>query len=704
MNYKKIFTTLRYTCLLAVIVLGLITIIGTGGSSDNGSSNGSDNGDDQDVAQTTLYNDYKTLSAFANATALAKFRFMSVMSNGFETPYGEVLPDQDYVTAYIDSHTHVLESLDDVEAAISRIGAAKEQSQISSAPLGYKDNREVLSGQVATIEEPLRQWPSLRSTWDFIVGGLRGSSSRSRQRTLDVLDEISEDGRREAYEYLKASRSVDYIEDNHEDFWESFRQGEYDAQAAQWYNTLTDPSATIVSNIEFADRAERGTTNGRADFDAVLEEGPDLIDAARDFNPGIDGNVLGDQIEDDIANEMHQEVERYRQHTEENYHGDPDSAIESFVQAVSDMQQGAADLDLVNRLRDAIKKTTDAITPADDEDIPPDRGLLTVKDENEDAGTGSVVTIEGREADGRTSIYIGENRGGSDDDEGVTFTLPPGTWDVIVASAQSVIDSVEASVLEGLETIETVNTTPEEIAVDATVTILPPRIMTYELAQGATQVTHDFEAVGRPDDVYRFEWNFGDGTTHNETREPGERSQVSHDYTGLKDGDEFRPTVRLRDPDGNWLAEDGIVIRISGEVESPLLSIDCGWDVDFSELIYRHIDDDPYFAEYFAIDNIRKHGPEIQYIGGTVAQHCFYRGTVHGISRGWDDDGGMTAERLYVDGELYGRSQSLLQRSYGPVCRVRQYDENGSLIHLEDHEGLCEWQWWAPVPTHPSYR
>ncbi len=50
MNYKKIFTTLRYTCLLAVIVLGLVTIIGTGGSSDNGSSNGSINGNGQDDA------------------------------------------------------------------------------------------------------------------------------------------------------------------------------------------------------------------------------------------------------------------------------------------------------------------------------------------------------------------------------------------------------------------------------------------------------------------------------------------------------------------------------------------------------------------------------------------------------------------------------------------------------------------------------
>jgi len=686
MNYKKIFTTLRYTCLLAVIVLGLITIIGTGGSSDNGSSNGSDNGDDQDVAQTTLYNDYKTLSAFANATALAKFRFMSVMNNGFETPYGEVLPDQDYVTAYIDSHTHVLESLDDVEAAISRIGAAKEQSQVSSAPLGYKDNREVLSGQVATIEAPLRQWPSLRSTWDFIVGGLRGSSSRSRQRTLDVLDEISEDGRREAYEYLKASRSVDYIEDNHEDFWESFRQGEYDAQAAQWYNTLTDPSATIVSNIEFADRAERGTTNGRADFDAVLEEGPDLIDAARDFNPGIDGNVLGDQIEDDIANEMHQEVERYRQHTEEHYHGDSDSAIESFVQAVSDMQQGAADLDLVNRLRDAIKKTTDAITPADDEDIPPDRGLLTVKDENEDAGTGSVVIIEGKDADGRTSTYIGENWGDSDDDEGVTFTLPPGTWDAIVAGAQSVIDSVEALVMEGLETIETVNTTPEEIAVDATVTILPPRIKTYELAQGATQVTHDFEAVGKPEDSYHFDWDFGDGNLHTEARQPGLSSLVSHTYTGLKDGDEFRPAVRLRDSDGNWLAEDTVVIYVQRDDEYE--TIDCGWEVPYSQLSRRESDDGR--TVYYTNSAGSLHGPYIQYRSdGQISIYtCYYNQLEHGYIVSYNMDGVQTAQWDNYHGKQHGLSLYYDRWDNRCLWQEYEYDEK---VGQGSYPGTCNW-------------
>lgn len=51
MNYKrKIFKSLRYTCLLAVIALGLVTIIGTGGSSDSGSSNGSVNGGGRDDA------------------------------------------------------------------------------------------------------------------------------------------------------------------------------------------------------------------------------------------------------------------------------------------------------------------------------------------------------------------------------------------------------------------------------------------------------------------------------------------------------------------------------------------------------------------------------------------------------------------------------------------------------------------------------
>ena len=45
MNYKKqIFKALRYTCLLAVIVLGLVTIIGTGGSNDNDNGEGKGDG------------------------------------------------------------------------------------------------------------------------------------------------------------------------------------------------------------------------------------------------------------------------------------------------------------------------------------------------------------------------------------------------------------------------------------------------------------------------------------------------------------------------------------------------------------------------------------------------------------------------------------------------------------------------------------
>jgi len=50
MNHKKkLFYTLRYTLVLAIIILGLVTIIGTGGSSDNGSRNGSDNDSSKDL-------------------------------------------------------------------------------------------------------------------------------------------------------------------------------------------------------------------------------------------------------------------------------------------------------------------------------------------------------------------------------------------------------------------------------------------------------------------------------------------------------------------------------------------------------------------------------------------------------------------------------------------------------------------------------
>jgi hypothetical protein len=98
---------------------------------------------------------------------------------------------------------------------------------------------------------------------------------------------------------------------------------------------------------------------------------------------------------------------------------------------------------------------------------------------------------------------------------------------------------------------------------EATVTILPPRLVTYEMAQGATQVTHDFEAVGRPAATYRFRWRFGDGNTFTEIVQPGETSRVSHTYYNLKAGDRFFPEVTLETVGNLFLAKDSMTINIT---------------------------------------------------------------------------------------------------------------------------------------------
>ncbi|ACU90605.1 hypothetical protein Dbac_2526 [Desulfomicrobium baculatum DSM 4028] len=98
---------------------------------------------------------------------------------------------------------------------------------------------------------------------------------------------------------------------------------------------------------------------------------------------------------------------------------------------------------------------------------------------------------------------------------------------------------------------------------EKTVTILPPRIVTYEMAEGASEVTHEFEAAARPDDAYRYVWDFGDGTTFSEAVQPGGTSKTSHTYANLKAGTRFHPQVKLESASGAPLAKDSISIDIT---------------------------------------------------------------------------------------------------------------------------------------------
>ncbi|MDD4614919.1 MAG: hypothetical protein PHI40_05885, partial [Caldisericia bacterium] len=96
------------------------------------------------------------------------------------------------------------------------------------------------------------------------------------------------------------------------------------------------------------------------------------------------------------------------------------------------------------------------------------------------------------------------------------------------------------------------------------VTILPPRLMTYELAAGATEVEHPFEASASEEGEYIYEWNFGDGSPLERTQ--GSTSNVSHIYSGIKT---YYPEVTLYDLEGTVLAKDSITIFLEdgGETE-----------------------------------------------------------------------------------------------------------------------------------------
>ncbi|WP_295400921.1 DUF4214 domain-containing protein [uncultured Thiocystis sp.] len=97
------------------------------------------------------------------------------------------------------------------------------------------------------------------------------------------------------------------------------------------------------------------------------------------------------------------------------------------------------------------------------------------------------------------------------------------------------------------------------------VSIQAPRIVTVELQGGATQYDHEFEAVATPPGSYRFDWNFGDGSTTSDngiSSETQTSSSVSHAYMGLVGGEHFNPSVKLYDSIGSMLGEDSISITI----------------------------------------------------------------------------------------------------------------------------------------------
>lgn len=120
-------------------------------------------------------------------------------------------------------------------------------------------------------------------------------------------------------------------------------------------------------------------------------------------------------------------------------------------------------------------------------------------------------------------------------------------------SEEEILYPVTVKIMNGSSLLGSVTATVEVKPV--IVSILPPRIMTYELAEGAREAEHTFEAAVRPEGSYIFEWDFGDGSLTQSTQ--GSSSTISHIYTEIGT---WHPRVTLYSDKGVKLAQDSATI------------------------------------------------------------------------------------------------------------------------------------------------
>ena len=219
-------------------------------------------------------------------------------------------------------------------------------------------------------------------------------------------------------------------------------------------------------------------------------------------------------------------------------------------------------------------------------------------------------------------------------------------------------------------------------AEEPTVAIMPPRIMTYEMAKGATEVTHDFEASGTPDDLYRFEWDFDDGTTYTDTPGRGEHSKVSHTYTNLSNGDQFYPSVRIFTLKGyEVLAVDQISIRIQGD--SDVFSYNCGWSPDYSKLRPIETAKELYYQDS---QTGKRHGLYLSYDTPAkdlvTAAGCYNQDAKHGSWTGWFwGSGALRSQTEYDNGVAVGTHIDYYEAGKGDY----HYTMNGGKFNQHEY-------------------
>jgi len=226
---------------------------------------------------------------------------------------------------------------------------------------------------------------------------------------------------------------------------------------------------------------------------------------------------------------------------------------------------------------------------------------------------------------------------------------------------------------------------PEE----PTVTIVAPRLVLFELREGATEAEHELSAYALPEGAYEYAWDFGDGETANDAPAKGESSVVNHAYRNLKAGDVLYPAVALHDLEsGELLAEDSITIKVEGQATEPL-DWDCGWPVDYTVL---HRSEGPTFIAYHDA-NGNAHGPWLTWRDASrevlKTAGCYYESKEHGRWTEWYENGVVWMETDYQHGVKHG-----LWVSYNPEgVKVSEYTrqdgrDNGPMRKWHDNGQL----------------
>lgn len=269
-----------------------------------------------------------------------------------------------------------------------------------------------------------------------------------------------------------------------------------------------------------------------------------------------------------------------------------------------------------------------------------------------------------------------------------------------------------------------------EVEKEASISIQPPRIVIYELTDGATQVEHEFEAYFTPEGRYSFFWDFGDGQTDDfAIKTISDRVVVKHTYKNLKDGDVFYPSVKLYSQDGILLAEDAITINVVAEDNDAIdtsLAEHCGFTPDFSKLRYddrysnvpgndQLLDEDgrvviavswlnsdqPGQVRCYDHDegkllwtNWHNNGAKESITPYTKGQDGNY--AMDGLVVKWYENGGLMSETTYIMGLRSGPARSW--HDCGHPSAVGQYGYNGTY-----YAQVGVWEYWVREGAGPDY-